>query len=477
MHEHELPQEILLEILGARHSTSYSQTLAYSPSSPEQSKSDDLLHTQAELAKQLLVSHPWYHAGRTLLYSTPLLASWSQLARLHRTIMSDPPLAGSVKGLIIDDYIIEQEAITARAPGYLWSDSVEEMFEAAHEQSATLQSLIQKCQNVVKLQMWKRVVVPTHTAKLTLLDSFNLVYIDLARRQTLRTLSLHGRALIGLEDPTLQANTWGWAATLPVLEELSLREGNLQANIQLSSDNLPSLKKLRIMHCYRPGRLPLFAAAGTSLTHLELAYNVIDDEALALTVHAHCRSLEHLSLMGKAELRAFASLVALPSAQIEQQGEHPRPGPRLTVNLPGPIEFPCLYYLALVLIASPEARRYDFALQSWEIPHNLRHLVLGRRRWSNWRLSDFSDVDLIAVEQAIHKQLIQTANSPHAGLSSVTVEGTFPQPVAHAEMEVINRIRELCEVQGVKFHMTGRAIADMLSAHIADPAWEMNRVC
>jgi hypothetical protein len=467
-----LPHEILVEILWADVSLAYAATLTYSPSRSSQTAGNRssvgacLAIAQWQLASHMLVCRDWLHTGRTLLYSTPLISSCSQLHAFRRTTVFDKETS-TFRGLIVEDFVIENPDPVM--PGHLDKDETNETEGYIEECRSALDGVLALYgSNSFSLHLWANLAGSARRLlAYPLLHS--VAASDIACN--LRSLSLRGSVMFTQNADSGQNISGGWA--FPKLEELSVRETFLPLDFVITSHRLPSLTKLRLMHCHWASTASIFPSTSTGphLTHLEFMYTMTDDHSLAATVREHAASLTHLTLIGKSELRAFARLVATEASIGDEQLTDPWVGPYYAAR--GPVHLESLYQLTVSLIASPEARHFDFALGLWSVPPHLEHLVIARRRWSEWRESDFTTKDLIGIYRGL-KNHIYHGEQPHR-LKKVEVEGTFPSG-AIEEKELLHEIAELCSIHDIDYYQTGRTIAEAISVSIASPCWNLNHL-
>jgi hypothetical protein len=466
-----LPQEILREILWADINLAYISTLTYSPSRSSQtarsrsSVGASLAIAQRRLASHMLVSRNWLETACILLYSTPLLSSQVQLRGFHRAIATNQA-APTLKGLIIEDFVVDNPEPVM--PGHFELDDDNATLEYADECRTTLDDLVAICgSGPFNLHLWANLAGHKHR-----LLAYPLLYsiskFDVA--SNLRGLSLRGSVMF-IQYTTRQEMAEGWA--FPNLEELSIRETFFPLDFVVTSHRLPSLTRLRLMHCHWASPAPIFrrTSTGPRLTHLEFLYTMTDDISLAATIREHASSLTHLTLIGKSELRAFARLVATRASIGDEQVADPWVGPYYAAQ--GPVQLDSLRQLTVSLIASPEARHFDFALGAWLIPPQLECLIIARRRWSDWRESDFTTKDLKGIYYSL-KNYIYTGGQ-FKRLKSIDIEGTFPNGAVQ-EKELLLEIAELCNIHEIDYHLTGRTVAEAISAFIADPCWCLNRL-
>jgi hypothetical protein len=469
-----LPHEILTEILKIDVALAYVTTLTYSPSRSSQtshacsSVGAYLVSAQRRLASHMMVCRGWRDSGLYILLSMPIVTSWPQLRNLHRTLRvkdSDTQHA-TTRGLIIEDFIIEN--LDDLMPGHLSSEDDDTMSGYVQECRAVLEDLLARYARApLRLHLWANLAGTTH--RLLGYPLIQSIAMSVSG-QNLRGLSLRGSVLFN-SNTNRQETTDGWPGILPQLDELSIRETFLPLDFVISSHRLPSLTKLRMMHCHWAETSSIFppSATGPHLTHLEFLYTMTDDRSLAATIRDHANSLTSLTLIGKSELRAFSRLIATETSIGEAQLTDPFVGPNYAVA--GPARLDHLRELTVSVIASPESRHFDFALNAWQLPKGLERLVIARRRWSEWRDSDFTTKDLTGIRQALAHHL--TNQTPT--LRAIQVEGTFPSGAEH-EMEVLQEVAELCSLNGVSYHLTGRTVAEAISAFIADPRWELNQL-
>jgi hypothetical protein len=476
-----LPPELLLHILSTHHLSAYASSLAYTPQSripvdrPEE-PFQALSGYQHSLTSFSLVSKEWLLVARTLLYHSPVLTSWRQLSSFYHTIQTKSELLILMKGLIICNHDIAGELL--RPPGHLAADPNEDAQELAQDHWTVFENIILLCANSLKiLQFWEKprkglmrplTLFDRRIQPLTLRNTLN--------KSKLRSLSLHGTSLLfaTAQQQGPPRPVFGWS--LAVLEELSFRDMSLPSGFQLLPESFPNLRKIRFMHCHRPGKMSLIPRSEhcADIVHLEFAYTILEDLAISETVRMHSTTIEYLAMVGKAELRAFATLIASEDSLSQEQYADRYVGPAFAVH--GASEFPQLRQLVISLLATPEARHYDFALNAWRLPPLLKRLVIARRRWNEWRNSDFCDIDLDGVFSAVQRLLQDPEHAAY--LKSVVMEGTFvsSNPLIQTELAICENMLMLCSKYNVEFTMTGRTIAEMLSAQVADPSWEMNRL-
>jgi hypothetical protein len=435
-----IPRELLQTIFVLIIEPAYAEALRYVQTQPvPEQQGNPLRRSQQALNICTRVCRQWYYAGLRLLYQRPVLGSAQQIQLLSRTLTRDNMLTALVQTLWLYDYSI---ASRSHFPNLLVGGP-------SRNYHSDLTNMLRICTSLSSIHLSEYHPLPMLDAQ-SFLAGLSAHFFEYARiNGNLRALSISGPYSALLDSTT---------PNFPSLEVLALRDVLIPLGYCLNARAFPSLRRVSFVRCSRPDiGTPLLSDAGEEqhLSAIEFYYNQFNAIDMAQSISSHADSLQRLVLLGKTELRTMAVLV-LPGSPVQLRLNDRLLGTQYGV---GPVSFPVLQQMSIGIFALPEARSYDTTLGKWHLPRSLLQLTLIRQRWS---LRADVDTDLDVITGALEQALKERSDSPPL---AVVVEGLVP-PGARSELAAFSRMREVIYKNLASFEMSGRSVADYISAQL-----------